>query len=183
MSDERPGHEIDNEVVEQTNQKWNAWSALGILSLVLMPLASIGAFLYRDNQMLFGTFAGATVCLILLLVVSFKKGTAAAEQSLSHVRSCLAETYDLNVRIEVESEGPDSFFGLLQSQTDSFWIQFSIPANQQKFLQNLPFKEKIPVTIQRSNDPQGPILVSLNGNELNAWPTQSRENPLRIDSH
>lgn len=184
MSDENSLQKVNHEVIEQTNQEWSAWSALGILSLLSMPLCLIGAFLYHDNQLLFTIFSGATVCLLLLLVVSFKKGTAAADQSLSIVRNCPREMYDLNVLIEIESEGPDSYFGLLQSQTDSFWIQFSIPPKKQTFLQNLPSKEKIPVTVQKSNDQKGAILVSLDATELTAWRTNRRDNPpelIRMD--
>ena len=177
MSDQNSLKKIDNEIIEQTNQEWSAWSMLGILALVSMPLCLIGAFLNRDNQSLFAIFAGAAFCLALTIVVSFKKGTSAADQALANIRSLPGKVYDLHVCIEPESEGSDSFLGLLQSQSDSFWIQFSVSQNQQNFLRSLPSKEAIPVTIQKSHDPKGAILISLNGVELTGWNTTKRANP------
>lgn len=176
MSEQNPLQKIDDEVIEQINQEWSAWSVVGILSLVSMPLCLIGAFLHRDNQSLFAVFVGATICLIFAIAISFKKGTDAADKSLSMLRNLPSEEYGLTIFIELESEGPDTFLGLLQSPTDSFWIHFSGTQEQKKRLRELQSTEGILVGIQKSNDVKGPILVTLKGTEFRGSLTNKRGN-------
>ena len=177
MSEQNPLQKLDDEVIEQTNQEWNAWAMMAILALVAMPLCIIGAFLYRDNQTVFAIFAGASICLVLTIAVSAKKSRGAQEKTLSAVRQFPKETYDLTVFIQLESEGSDTFLGLLQSPIDSFWIQITGTPERKERLRDLPPKEEIPVSVQKSNDPKSPILVSLKGLEFTGWRTNKRGTP------